>query len=138
MVTSVPRDHQILMFRVRKIIMPRGKHTMKNKLGWFLATLAIMTFTFGQGSATASQVATAQAAAVPAAAVPAAAVPAAAVPAAVVSNAPVSPTDQTKVPHYFGPYSNWTNSPQVLSDAVVTVSPPAPTGAPLPVTVGNP
>src|SRR5450631_4524680 len=124
---------------------------MKNKFGWFLTTLAIMTFTFGQGSAAAVQIATAQAAAVPAAAVPAAAVPAAAVPAAavpaaavpaaavpaaVVSNAPVSPTDLTKVPHYFGPYSNWTNSPQVLSDAVVTMSPP--TGALVPVSVGNP
>src|SRR5450631_2259635 len=123
---------------------------MKNKFGWFLTTLAIMTFTFGQGSAAAVQIATAQAAAVPAAAVPAAAVPAAAVPAAavpaaavpaaavpaaVVSNAPVSPTDLTKVPHYFGPYSNWTNSPQVLSDAVVSMSPPVPTVAP--VSVGN-
>ena len=98
---------------------------MKNKFGWFLTTLAIMTFTFGQGSAAAVQIATAQAAAVPAAAVP----------AAVVSNAPVSPTDLTKVPHYFGPYSNWTNSPQVLSDAVVSMSPPVPTVAP--VSVGN-
>jgi hypothetical protein len=124
---------------------------MKNKFGWFLTTLAIMTFTFGQGSAAAVQIATAQAAAAPAAVVSAAAAPAAAAPAAVapaavapaavapaavVSNAPVSPTDQTKVPHYFGPYSNWTNSPQVLSDAVVSLSPPAAAGGA--VSVGNP
>ena len=31
-----------------------------------------------------------------------------------------SPTDESKVPHYFGPYSNWANSPQVLPDALVT------------------
>src|SRR5664279_2347268 len=36
--------------------------------------------------------------------------------------AALSPTDPTKVPHYFGPYPNWANSPQVLSDAVVTLS----------------
>jgi FtsP/CotA-like multicopper oxidase with cupredoxin domain len=33
--------------------------------------------------------------------------------------------DSTKVPHYFGPYSNWANSPQVLADAVVTVAAPS-------------
>src|SRR5665647_2164405 len=32
-----------------------------------------------------------------------------------------SPTDPTKVPHYFGPYPNWANSPQTLSDAIVTL-----------------
>ena len=31
-------------------------------------------------------------------------------------------TDVNTVPHYFGPYSNWANSPQVLSDAVVTIT----------------
>ena len=36
-------------------------------------------------------------------------------------NAPISPTDATKVPHYFGPYSNWANSPQVLANAIVTI-----------------
>ncbi len=34
---------------------------------------------------------------------------------------PTSPTDESTVPHYFGPYPNWANSPQVLADAVVTV-----------------
>jgi FtsP/CotA-like multicopper oxidase with cupredoxin domain len=43
---------------------------------------------------------------------------AAAAPAAVTN-----PTDKTKVPHYFGPYPNWANSPQVLSDAIVTITP---------------
>ena len=33
------------------------------------------------------------------------------------------PNDPTKVPHYFGPYSNWANSPQVLADAIVTITP---------------
>ena len=26
---------------------------------------------------------------------------------------PAGPTDETKVPHYFGPYPNWANSSQV-------------------------
>jgi len=26
---------------------------------------------------------------------------------------PASPTDETKVPHYFGPYPNWANSPRI-------------------------
>ncbi len=47
---------------------------------------------------------------------------------------PLSPTDETQVPHYFGPYSNWANSPQVLVDAVVTISP----AAAVPVQIGNP
>ena len=37
--------------------------------------------------------------------------------------APISPTDESKVPHYFGPYPNWANSPQVLADAIVTITP---------------
>ena len=37
----------------------------------------------------------------------------------VSAKAPTSPTDPTKIPHYFGPYPNWANSPQVLADAVV-------------------
>ncbi len=41
---------------------------------------------------------------------------------AVVSAAPTSATDETRIPHYFGPYSNWANSPQVLPDAVVSLS----------------
>ena len=43
----------------------------------------------------------------------------------VVSAAPTSPTDVNKIPHYFGPYANWANSPQVLADTVVTLSAPA-------------
>ena len=37
----------------------------------------------------------------------------------VAAAAPISATDETKVPHYFGPYPNWANSPQVLADAIV-------------------
>ncbi len=51
---------------------------------------------------------------------------AAAAPRAVVgaplAAAPVDPRDETKVPHYFGPYPNWANSPQVLANAVVTLT----------------
>jgi FtsP/CotA-like multicopper oxidase with cupredoxin domain len=39
-----------------------------------------------------------------------------------VSAAPSSPTDESKVPHYFGPYSNYANSPFTLSDATVTIN----------------
>ncbi|MHB9116268.1 MAG: multicopper oxidase domain-containing protein, partial [Thermoleophilia bacterium] len=39
---------------------------------------------------------------------------------AVSSTLPASPTDESKVPHYFGPYSNWANSPQVLPDALIS------------------
>ncbi|MEI7744086.1 MAG: hypothetical protein WCK58_10090, partial [Chloroflexota bacterium] len=35
---------------------------------------------------------------------------------------PASATDETKVPHYYGPYPNWAWSPQALTDAIVTVS----------------
>ena len=62
-------------------------------------------------------------------------VPAAATPAApAAAGAPTSATDETKVPHYFGPYSNWANSPQVLTDAIVSIAP----GTPSPVSFGNP
>jgi len=134
---------------------------MKNRLGWTLATLGILTFSFGQATAAAGQViqSNAPAVVVPASA-PAAvkAAPAAATlksaPAAVKASpaaakaatpAAVKPapakkaaaafaaTDPTVVPHYFGPYSNWANSPQVQSNAVVTLS--APTGG---ITAGNP
>ena len=44
------------------------------------------------------------------------------------------PKDESKVPHYFGPYPNWANSPQVLADAVVKIS----LGTPTPVAFGNP
>ncbi|WP_133980817.1 Ig-like domain repeat protein [Kribbella voronezhensis] len=33
------------------------------------------------------------------------------------------------MPHYFGPYPNWANSPQVLSDAIVTITNGGGTGA---------
>lgn len=46
----------------------------------------------------------------------------------VVSAAPATPTDQSKVPHYFGPYPNWANSAQVLANAVITIEAP-PAGA---------
>jgi FtsP/CotA-like multicopper oxidase with cupredoxin domain len=36
--------------------------------------------------------------------------------------APTSPVDQTKVPHYFGPFPNWANSPFTLPDANVTIA----------------
>ena len=40
-----------------------------------------------------------------------------------VANAAQNPaTDPSKIPHYFGPYPNWVNSPQVMTDAVVTIS----------------
>jgi FtsP/CotA-like multicopper oxidase with cupredoxin domain len=35
---------------------------------------------------------------------------------------PMDPTDETKVPHYFGPYPNWANSPLTLPDATVTIT----------------
>ena len=46
-----------------------------------------------------------------------------------VAATPSSPTDESKVPHYFGPYPNWANSPQVLADAIVTLSNGGGTGA---------
>ena len=42
--------------------------------------------------------------------------------AAQASAAPISAVDESKVPHYFGPYPNWANSPQVLANAIVTIS----------------
>ncbi len=39
-----------------------------------------------------------------------------------VSAGPTSPVDETKVPHYFGPYPNYANSPQSVGDATVTIS----------------
>jgi len=71
-------------------------------------------------------------AAAPAVDAAAPAAPAAAVPA--VSAMPASPTDESKVPYYFGPYPNWANSPQVLANAVVSIS----LGTPTPVSFGNP
>src|SRR5664280_2268274 len=57
-----------------------------------------------------------------------------AAPANAAPGAGFSATDSSKVPHYFGPYPNWANSPQTLSDALITLGPvPA-----SPVDVGNP
>src|SRR4030042_6939421 len=39
-----------------------------------------------------------------------------------VTAMPTSPTDETKVPHYFGPYPNWANSPFTLADAQVVIT----------------
>ena len=36
--------------------------------------------------------------------------------------APAGPTDQSKVPHYFGPYPNWALSPLTLPDVAVTIN----------------
>ncbi len=47
---------------------------------------------------------------------------------------PTSATDESVVPHYFGPYPNWANSPQTLADAMVKIS----VGTPTPVSFGNP
>lgn len=41
---------------------------------------------------------------------------------AAAAGAPTSPTDETKVPHYFGPWPNWANSPLTLSKAKVSIS----------------
>jgi len=35
---------------------------------------------------------------------------------------PASPTDESKVPHYFGPYPNWANSPLTVADASVAIT----------------
>jgi hypothetical protein len=35
---------------------------------------------------------------------------------------PASATDPNKVPHYFGPYPNWANSPLTLPDATVNIT----------------
>ena len=58
-----------------------------------------------------------------------AAVPRATGATALVAAAPLSPTDGSKVPHYFGPYPNWANSPQVLANALVTITGGGGTGA---------
>ncbi|MFA5787843.1 MAG: hypothetical protein WDA71_12835, partial [Actinomycetota bacterium] len=50
--------------------------------------------------------------------------------------APASATDGTKVPHYFGPYPNWANSPLTLPDAVVDIAGDG-TGAKATATVGG-
>ena len=39
-----------------------------------------------------------------------------------VTAMPMDPTDETKVPHYFGPNPNWANSPFTLPDAQVVIT----------------
>ena len=39
-----------------------------------------------------------------------------------VTAMPMDPTDETKVPHYFGPNPNWANSPFTLPDAQVIIT----------------
>ena len=39
-----------------------------------------------------------------------------------ISGAPASATDESVVPHYFGPYPNWANSPLRLPDATVAIT----------------
>jgi len=48
---------------------------------------------------------------------------------------PASPVDETKVPHYFGPYPNWANSPFTQPDAQVVITGNG-TGATAEATVG--
>ena len=50
--------------------------------------------------------------------------------------APTSPTDESKVPHYFGPWTNWALSPLTLPDAIVTITGDG-TGAEAVATVGG-
>ena len=88
-----------------------------SRFGWIVAALAVATIGFGQGPAMAASAVVQGSPAVVPAAMPAA----------------LSPTDETKVPHYYGPYPNWANSPQALADAVVTLE----KVAPVPGSVGN-
>ncbi len=57
------------------------------------------------------------------------------IPGGVATAAPISPTDETKVPHYFGPYPNWANSPYTLPDVAVDIQGDG-TGATATATVG--
>jgi FtsP/CotA-like multicopper oxidase with cupredoxin domain len=53
----------------------------------------------------------------------------------IASAGPSSATDESKVPHYFGPYPNWANSPLTLPDATVVITGDG-TGAKAVATVG--
>ncbi len=57
------------------------------------------------------------------------------IPGGVAAAAPTNPTDGTKVPHYFGPYPNWANSPLTLPDVAVDIQGDG-TGATATATVG--
>jgi hypothetical protein len=48
---------------------------------------------------------------------------------AITESTPVGPTDESKVPHYFGPNSNWANSPFRLPDVIVRLNGGGGTGA---------
>ena len=50
---------------------------------------------------------------------------------------PGSAVDESKVPHYFGPYPNWANSPFTLPDAVVSITGGGGSGAAAVATVGT-
>ena len=52
------------------------------------------------------------------------------------SAVPSAPTDESKVPHYFGPYPNWANSPLALPDAQVVITGNGTTQAKAEATVG--
>jgi FtsP/CotA-like multicopper oxidase with cupredoxin domain len=39
-----------------------------------------------------------------------------------IAAAPISPTDESKVPHYFGPYPNWALSPLTTADVAVAIT----------------
>ena len=45
-----------------------------------------------------------------------------AAPSPASASTPTSATDETKVPHYFGPYPNWANSPLTMATAEVTIA----------------
>ncbi|HLE15886.1 MAG TPA: fibronectin type III domain-containing protein [Anaerolineales bacterium] len=49
---------------------------------------------------------------------------------------PMGPTDESKVPHYFGPYPNWANSPFTLPDVQVVITSNSGSGAEAVATVG--
>ena len=59
----------------------------------------------------------------------------AALAATTARGAPSGPTDESKVPHYFGPYPNWANSPLTKADATVRITGDG-TGATADATVG--
>ena len=73
---------------------------MARKLAAFIAALVLGLTTVGS--------ATAQVAPAPGDDVPAV-------------SAPSGPTDETKVPHYFGPYPNWALSPLTTADVTVEI-----------------
>lgn len=75
----------------------------------------------GVAPASAAAAGTAVGAALPQASTPAA--------PALPQATPTDPTDESLVPHYFGPYPNWANTKQALTNAVVTLTGGGGTGA---------